>query len=250
MKNEQTANDTYSIDLMQVLAALWKRAWIIVLCAVVCGAICFSIASFLITPTYSSEVKLYVNNKSVSLGSTSFSISSSDITASQSLLKTYGEVLQSRTTLEKVIEKSGVDCTWEALSGMITYSSLNGTEIMLVSVVCDDPYTASKIANVIADVLPERINEIIDGATMQIVDSAIPDLEKVAPDITEYTAIGFVIGAFISAMIIAILAVLDDTVHDEEYVLNTYGYPILGKVPDLLSTGGKSYSYGKYRREE
>ena len=37
--------------------------------------------------------------------------------------------------------------------------------------------------------------------------------------------------------------VVDDAVHDEEYVLRTYDYPILGKVPDLLNTGNKSYGY-------
>ena len=36
---------------------------------------------------------------------------------------------------------------------------------------------------------------------------------------------------------------LQDTIHDEEYILRTYDYPILGKVPDLLNKGSKSYGY-------
>ena len=45
------------------------------------------------------------------------------------------------------------------------------------------------------------------------------------------------------ALIVVILALLDDTIHDEEYVLNTYDYPILAKIPDLTATGNKKYAY-------
>jgi capsular polysaccharide biosynthesis protein len=114
---------------------------------------------------------------------------------------------------------------------------------MRVTVTCEDPYEASKIANTIAEVLPVRISEIIDGASMEVVDSAIPDVEKVAPSITRYTAVGLVLGVLLSAIVLIVFALMDDTIHDEEYVLRNYDYPILGKVPDLLNTGNKSYGY-------
>ena len=69
------------------------------------------------------------------------------------------------------------------------------------------------------------------------------ELEKVAPNITRYTVLGLLIGVFLSVIAVVISALLDDAVHDEEYVLRTYDYPILGKVPDLLNTGNKSYGY-------
>ena len=126
---------------------------------------------------------------------------------------------------------------------MIAYAPSNETEIMLVTVTCEDPYEATKIANAIAEVLPIRISEVIDGASMEIVASAIPNLSKVAPSISSYTAIGLVLGILISAIVLIVIALMDDTIHDEEYVLKTYDYPILGKVPDLLNTGNKSYGY-------
>jgi capsular polysaccharide biosynthesis protein len=145
--------------------------------------------------------------------------------------------------LERVIEKAGVDYTWKELSKMIVYAPSNDTEIMRVTVTCTDPYEASKIANTIAKVLPVRISEIIDGASMEVVDSAVPDVDKVGPSITKYTAVGILLGGFAAAAVIIIFAMMDDTIHDEDYVLNTYDYPILGKVPDLLNTGNKSYAY-------
>ena len=232
-----------SIDLLQVAKFLWRYAWVIAIGGLIAAVIGFSIAAFAIDPTYSSYVKLYVNNSSISVGNASFSISSSQLSAAQSLLKTYGDILVSRSTLERIIDEADVDYTWKQLSEMITYASSNNTEIMRVTVTCKDPYEASKIANTIADVLPDRISEIIDGASMEIVDSAIPDLEKIAPSVTGYTARGLIIGVFLSAAVLCCISIMDDTIHDEEYVLRTYDYPILGKVPDLLNAGNKSYGY-------
>lgn len=249
MENQENNREYYTIDVIHILKALWSRAWLVTLCGVLAGAIGFSVASFVIAPTYSSYIKLYVNNSSFSLGNTNFSISSSELTAAQSLVKTYGEILDSRSTLERVIEKSGVSYSWKQLTRMIKYAPSNETEIMMVTVTCEDPYEACTIANTIAEVLPVRISEIIDGASMEVVDSAIADTEKVAPSITRYTAVGLALGVLISIIVIVIAALMDDTIHDEEYVLRTYDYPILGKVPNLLSSGSKSYKYyQKYQR--
>lgn len=242
-KLDKKNREYYTIDVLHIAKMLFRRVWVIVLCGLLAGAMGFSMAAFLIAPSYSAQVKLYVNNSSFSLGNTSFNISSSELTAAQSLVRTYGVILDSRSTLQRVIDQAEVNYSWKRLATMITYKPCNDTEIMEVTVTCGDPYEASKIANTIAKVLPVRISEIIDGATMEVVDSAIPDLEKVGPSITQYTAIGMALGILVSVFALIVLALLDDTIHDEEYVLNTYDYPILGKVPNLLNAGSKSYSY-------
>lgn len=244
-KKENTNREYYAVDLMHIFKALWHRAWVIVLSGLVVAAIGFSIAAFVITPKYSSSIMLYVNNSSFSLGNTSFSISSSEITAAQSLVKTYSEILNNRTTLERVIEKIGDDYTYKELYLMLETEPSNDTEIMRVTVTSDDPHEASKIANCIAEVLPVRIAEIIDGASMEVVDYAVPEFDKVSPSITRYTAVGLIFGVLLSVVVLAISAMMDDTIHNEEYILQTYDYPILAKVPDLLSSGSKSYSYYK-----
>lgn len=245
-RNEQFNAEYYTIDLMHIAKALIHRTWVIVLAGVLAAVIGFSIAAFVIAPKYSAAVMLYVNNSSFSLGNTSFSISSSEITAAQSLVKTYGEILNNRTTLERVIEKAEVSYTYKELSKCITAAPSNDTEIMKVTVTTEDPFEAARIANCIAEVLLVRISEIIDGASMEVVDSAVANLEKVAPSITRYTATGLLLGFVLSALVLVIIAMLDDTVHDEEYVLRTYDYPILAKVPNLLGHSSKEYKYRYY----
>ncbi|MBQ3573666.1 MAG: capsular biosynthesis protein CpsC, partial [Clostridia bacterium] len=102
MENQEKSREYYTIDIVHIVKLLWRRAWLIVLCGLLAGAVGFSISAFGIAPTYSSSIKLYVNNSSFSLGNTSFSISSSELSAAQSLVKTYGDILDSWNTLERV----------------------------------------------------------------------------------------------------------------------------------------------------
>ena len=219
---EKEIREYYSIDIVHIFKSLLHKWWVVALSGIVAAGICFSVSAFVIEPKYSSSIMLYVNNSSFSLGNTSFSISSSEITAAQSLVKTYGEILNNRTTIQRVIDKAKVDYNYIELSDMIEATPSNETEIMKVTVTCTNPYEASKIANCIAEVLPVRISEIIDGASMEVVDSAIPNLNKISPSITKYTAIGFILGVLLSALILAIMTSLDDTVYNEEYILKTY----------------------------
>lgn len=242
-KMKANARDYYVIDLAHIIKSVWHRIWVVVICGVLAAAIAFSIAAFAITPTYSSSIMLYVNNSSFTVGDLGFSISSSEISAAQSLVKTYTVLLKNRTTLEKIIDETKVEYTWEELYEMIDAAPVNETEIMEVTVTTTDPYEAEKIANGIARILPKRVSEIVEGSSMEVVDSAIAINKKVAPNITKFTAIGLVLGVVFSVALLIVLALLDNTIHDEEYVLNNYGYPILAKIPDLLNTGTKKYAY-------
>lgn len=242
-KKIDSLRDYYVIDLAHIVKNVWHRIWVVIICGILTAAIGFSLAAFAITPKYSSSIMLYVNNSSFSVGDLGFSISSSEISAAQSLVKTYTVLLKNRTTLEKVIDETKVPYTWEKLYKMIEAAPVNDTEIMEITVTSTNPNEAEKIANGIARILPKRVSEIVEGSSMEVVDSAVASNKKVSPSITKFTAVGFILGVLLSAMVLVIIALLDNTIHDEEYILNNYGYPILAKIPDLLNTGTKKYAY-------
>jgi capsular polysaccharide biosynthesis protein len=242
-KTEKNVKDYYVIDLAYIAKVVLEKIWLVLIVSMVLAVIGFCVSAFVIAPTYSSSVMLYVNNSSFTMGDLGFSISSSELTAAQSLAKTYTVLLKNRTTLERLIDETGVDYTWEDIYDMIESGPVNETEVMRVTVTCKDPYEAEKIANGIAVVLPQRVAEIVEGASMEVVDSAIADPEKVAPSISMYTAVGFVVGALLSVAFLIVTVLMDNTVHDEEYVIKMYDYPILAKVPDLLDAGEKRYGY-------
>ena len=127
VKNNQ--NGEMEIDLLQLFRALWRNALVIILVAILFGGIAFGGTYMFISPKYEASSMLYVNNSSVSLGSTSVSITSGELSAAQKLVDTYIVILKSRTTLDEVIQESGVPYSVEKLSGMVSASARRGTAL-------------------------------------------------------------------------------------------------------------------------
>ena len=106
--NDVTA---FEIDIFSLIRAVWKKGLIIALVAILFGSAAFGITVFLVEPKYEATASMYVNNSTFNLGATSFSISSSDLSASSSLVSVYLYILESRTTLEEVIQAAGLTYT-------------------------------------------------------------------------------------------------------------------------------------------
>jgi len=239
----QQPNDYYEIDLLQLFGTLWKRKWLIIIVAVLCAAIGFSFAYFLVTPMYSSSALMYVNNNSISFGGSSLAISSSDLTAASKLVSTYIVILGSRMTLEEVISTANLPYTYEQLSWMVTATQVNSTEVFRITVTCDDPYMAERIANTIVKVLPKKISSVVEGSNVKVVDYAVVNKNKVSPSVTRYTAVGGLLGAVLACAYVFIMMMMDDVIHDEAGLIDTFDLPVLASIPDLKSKNSKEYGY-------
>ena len=198
-----------TIDWRHLSLSLLRKAWLIVITGILFGMFSIFYNSFFVAPKYSSSVLLYVNNKSLSLGQIDVSMSASDLSASQSLIDTYIVILNSRETLEEVAELAGVEYSYEQIKGMVTTAKKEGTEIFEVIVTTEDPYEAQHIAACISEILPDRIEEIIDGSSMRIVDEAVVNTSKVAPSITRSAIKAFAIGVLIMILAVSVWAIVD-----------------------------------------
>lgn len=241
---KSNTNEDY-IDLLQLGKLLISKSWIITLAAIICTGITFFYTYNFITPQYEADVKIYVNNTSLSLGSTTFSISSSDLSAAQSLVDTYLVILNSRSTLDEIINQANVNYTSEQLKEMITAEAVNNTEIFKVTVKSPSPKDAAKIANTAAMVLPGKIADTVDGSSVRVVDYAEVPTTRVSPNYTKNTALGFVMGVVLSAMVIIIVDLSNSSVRSEDYLTETYpNIPLLSVIPDVSS----DKAHGYYKR--
>lgn len=244
-----TNNDEIEIDLQRLIGALLKKSWLIGLVAVVCAAAMFLGTLLFITPTYQATTKFYVNNSSLSSFGEGVlsSITSADISASRGLVKTYLVILDTRETLNDVIDYSGVNRTFQELRGMITTSQVDSTEVFEVVVTSTDPAEAEKIANAIGKILPDRIRDIIDGTSAVVVEKAVIPSVPYGPNYTKNTILGFAFGLILVCAYVVIKELLDITVRGEEDIARSCKNPVLAAVPDMeaSSKGGYYYGYGK-----
>lgn len=238
-RNEET------IDLLQLAAALWKKAWAIALTAAVFGIAALLYTVMFIKPLYKAEALMYVNSSNISVGNTKLSISQAELNAAQTLVDTYIVIMNTRTTMEDVIQQSGVPYTYEEMmeKKMVRAAAVNGTEVFAIEVTSTSPKEAELLANTIARILPEKIASIVEGSSARIVDYAVEPAKKDSPSISRNTLLGVLLGIVLSSGVIVVLELLDEQIHDSDYLIQTYDIPVLAVIPDLLSTKSSNDYY-------
>lgn len=236
-------NEEMEIDLLRLIQALWQKAVAIILAAAIFGGIAMAFTVMFIRPKYKAEALMYVNSSNISLGGAKVSISQSELTAAKTLVDTYIVIMNTRTTLEEVIAQSGVSYSYEELKEMIDATAVNGTEIFEIEVTSTDPQEAERLANTIAQVLPEKISAIVEGSSARIVDYAVVPAEKDSPSIVKNTLVGAILGFVMACGIVVVMELMDEQIHDSDYLSQTYDLPVLAVIPDLLSGNGNNEYY-------
>lgn len=242
---ERNNNEEMEIDLLELLSALWKKAWAIILTTVIFATGTLVGTVFFVTPLYQAQALMYVNS-TLSVGS-KVSISMAELNAAQSLIDTYAVILKTRTTLNDVIEKTGVGYTYEELSEMISAESVNGTEIFSITVTSPSPQEAEQLANAMAEILPDKISSIVEGSSVRIVDYAVTPAHRASPSLTKNTVIGAMLGFVLMCGVVVVQFLMDDKIHDSDYLTKTYNIPVLAVIPDLLTSRNENEYY---RRSE
>lgn len=218
------------IDIKRIIWKLLSRMWIILLIGVLCGSMTFGYAYMFLTPQYSASAQLYVNN---TYGESTPGFSSSQLSAAQGLVYTYVVILESRSVMEQVQEQTKLNYSYSQLRAMVSAAPVDDTEVFKVTVTCPNYKHAALIANAIADILPERIAQIVDGSSVRVVDYAVESNARVSPSYRKYALYGLAVGILLSAGIIVVMDLLDSRIDSEEYLCQVYGdLPLLAVVAD------------------
>jgi capsular polysaccharide biosynthesis protein len=222
-------NQEQEIDLRQLFGLLLSNIKTIIMVTVLSGLIAFMISNYIITPEYSSTVKLYVNNKTASNSET---LTTSDISAAQQLVGTYVAIIQSDSMLKEVIREAGVDYTPSQIRDMMSASSVNNTEVFYVTIQGENPLEVAEIADEIAMISPTKIAEIVEGSSVRILDRAKVNNNPVYPNVKMNTAIGLLLGFMLICLLVIVIDLLDTKINTEEDIEEITDLPILGVISE------------------
>lgn len=227
------------VDMKELLLVIWRKAWLVVIAAVLCAGLAFGGTKMLVKPVYQSSVLFYVNNASISADGLISSLMKEELDVAKQMVDTYAVILHTRRTLDEVLAKAAMDVDAETLSDSIEVAELllmervDETELFRVHVNWGDPVEAEKLATAIAEVLPARIAEIIDDTSARIVDSAVLPTEPIAPDEKNALILGGLLGVVMSAGFMALRYLFDTRIRSVT-ALSQYGkLPVLAVIPEL-----------------
>ncbi len=189
--------------------------------------------SLIQVPVYRSQTSLVLTKNDSS------TITQNDINLNKNLVSTYREIVKSRRILNMVIDNLDLDLTYEELKGQVQVSSVNDTELIVISVYNKDNTLAKQIADEIAKTFKTEIVEIYNIENVSIIDKAlVSDAPSNVHKLKQYI-IGAGSGFLLCSLIIVIRFYMDDTVKTEEDIENKLELPVLGMVPKYKTKKNK-----------
>ena len=232
------------IDLKELFEIFWTKKIQILLVVIIFMVMGVAYTMGFTTPKYSSSTTLVLamagTKESDNLNN---SITTTDVTLNAKLVPTYSELVKSKNILREVISNLNINEDENSLKKDISVTSVKDTEVIKITVSHENALYAAKIANEIAKVFSEKINEIYKINNIYIVDEAevaeAPSNINHAKDILLFAFIGLVL----SLSYTFVLNMLDTTVKTQEEIEKNYDIPVLATIPSIESfeneKGGK-----------
>ena len=182
--------------------------------------------------TILTRVPMYQSNTTIVLvGESKKGYSQTDSQLNQNLIGTYSEIITSRKVLQQVIDNLKLKMTVDELSQNITTSSVEDTEIIRITVNNEKKKMAVKIADEVADVFSDEIQDIYNLENVAIIDKAE---EADAPYNINYVkdnVIYLMIGVVLSFGVVFVMYYFDTTIKSSEIVEEKLGLTVIGIVP-------------------
>ena len=224
--NTENRPQENEIDLLLLLRVLLSKAWIIAISAAVLGLGAFIFSAFVLDKQYQSTAQMYIISRQ-NEGTTTYS----DLQTSTQLVKDYKVLVTSRPVLEQVIGNLGLDVSSSQLEQCINVSIATDSRVLTLTVTSNDPYVSKMIVDSLADVSAERICSVmqLDGAN--IFEYGNIPASPSSPSVSKYTAIGALLGIVLSAAVIIIIYLVDDSIKNSDDVMESLGLSTLALIP-------------------
>ena len=261
------------LELRQLWNIIRKHFFVLVLMAIIGGAIGFGIARFVIAPTYNASTSMLVNRTTDNAQTTA---NLSDQQADVQIINTYKNLVTSSNvlgdvanTLKKpdriVVQKyepavfdtladgtrrlvtpeqkevtrassqKKYNLTVDELKAMVSISNQQNSQVFAINVKSNDPKQAAQIANTVADSFKDKIGNFMKINNVSIIDSAKTPENPVAPNKKLFTLAGLVILGGLTFLIVLVRELSDTTIKSPDDVTELFGMTNLGVVGHIKS---------------
>lgn len=262
---EQQNNNTNTIDLTQLIRICRKHIWALILWSVGLALVGWGVASFIISPKYTSSAQVLVNQKA---NKNDPNAAYTTQQANMQLVTTYKDIVTSHVILQEaskrlanptrvikkaqpakyrteedgtrrlikkaqpaVIDRSGKAYSVSAkqLAKSISVATQQQSQVFTINAKADTPDKSKAEANAVAEVFKDRIKSIMNVNNVTIVAPAAKGVQS-SPNVRLFTLAGFVIGLVLSFAVVMIRELSDTAVRDDSYLTETLGLTNLGQI--------------------
>ena len=247
----QNQNYEVRISIFDLLKIFISKLWLIMLAALVAGGAMYAYSSYTYEPVYKSVSKIYVLRQNADENQSSSGFVQ-DLNAALTTVNDCKLIVKENTTVSRVIESIGLDCSPDELINNLTLSSTDDSRIISITVKSSSPELAKKIADTVADKGVERIYEVMGIQQASIMAYAKEPSSPSNSAFSTKTIIVAAIAAMAAYAVHILLFISNDKLSDPEEV-NTYlSLTVLGVIPneDDFSQKKKYKKYNGYYKSK
>lgn len=218
------------IDLRELIVYMLKRCYLIILFLLVFAIGGYEYTERMVIPQYEATATMIINSRQ----EITLTLTSDQIASAQKLVDTYAVIVKSDTVLNQVIEQLDLNMTYEELAGKTTVTSVNGTQIMKVSVRHPDPKIAYEIVKKITEIAPAILVDVVEAGSCKVVSNAKATQSPVTPNLKKNVMMAAMGGAALAVMILVFAFMMKEKrIGGEQDVKDYLGIPVLGTIPDV-----------------
>jgi capsular exopolysaccharide synthesis family protein len=218
------------MELRDYLRILRKRLLLILAATMLCAAVALVISAAT-TPVYEGAARLLVVAKTDPNGGTSSAYEGALL--SQQLIKSFVQILESRSTAETALRLDSQPFTARQLQDHVSAEPIPDTLLIDLKVKDTDPVRAKRLTNSVARAFILGLPQLQSGSTLRVslVEPALKPTEPVQPRTRLNITLGLVLGLMLGIGLAFLLEFLDRSVKTPEELEIIAGAPVVGTIP-------------------
>jgi capsular polysaccharide biosynthesis protein len=142
-----------------------------------------------------------------------------------------------------VADKLAGGVTAGDIAGSVTMAPVSNTEVIQITARTYDVQISREMCDAYAQVAPSVLERVVQGGSVEIIDSTTFSPSPVYPNVIQFTALGGLGAVVIALIIVYLLFVLDKTVKSRDQLEQHLDVIILGEIPSFGKVGS-SKAYG------
>ncbi len=232
------------INVLQILSVLLGKLWILILAGLVAAVAAYFYTDNFVTPTYRSTARVYILNRQNSLAT-----SINDLNSAVSMKEDFRILIRSNEVYRQVLKTAGKDDEYiqkfyRSLGNKLSLDN-NTSRFVDITITDKDPVEAKILADAFANVSRVIAKEIMGVEDVTVAEYGEIPTSPSSPDLQSNVIVAALAGIVISALIIVVLHVVNDSITSEEDLEKALGVCVLGSIPDVSTLRRKKQSAAK-----
>ena len=219
----------YAVVVLELLQALKEKIALILAAAILAAALGWGFSAFLVPKRYEASVNMIVNTRTEITGV----VTSDSISSARNLADTYAIIIKSNKVLNQVIDRLGLQMSFEELYDIVSVNDINNTQVMKIAAQCSDPALAEQIVQTISEIAPAIVADAVEAGSCKVVSDVYTAQKPISPSPLRNAALYGAAAMLLVCAAIVLRELFNDQIIDDGDLEKKLGIPALGVIPDV-----------------